>query len=145
MTADTNAPSVSGRSVDISLELAAPVEVVWRALTDPQELVRWFPTDAAIDPRPGGAFTISWEGKWQWDMTITDWQPLSRLRMVDHRARPFDANGVPIGAEPPAALALEITLDARDDTTELDRIRRDVVELTSRFPLYAGRLPTRAS
>ena len=114
-----NASINSGRSVDITRDLDAPVDVVWRALTDPKELVRWFPTDASIEPRLGGAFTIAWEGKWQWEMTITDWQPMSRLRMVDRNARPFDASGEPIRDAAPTALALEITLEARGDKTTL--------------------------
>lgn len=120
MTANTkNDAPVAGRSVDVTIDLDAPVDVVWRALTDSEELVRWFPTDASIDPRPGGAFTISWEGNWQWDMTITDVEPLRRLRMIEQRARPFDADGRPVAAAAPAALALEITLEARGDQTRL--------------------------
>ena len=118
MTADTkNDPRATSRSIDLSVDLDAPVDVVWRALTDPAELVRWFPTDASIDPRPGGAFTISWEGQWQWDMTVTDVEPLRRLRMIDHRARPFDADGRPVAAAAVATLALEITLEALGDKT----------------------------
>ena len=32
-----------GLSVERTLELTAPVDRVWRALTDPEELARWFP------------------------------------------------------------------------------------------------------
>lgn len=44
------------------LTLQAPRDRVWRALTDPVELVRWFPTRSAeLDLRPGGALRLSWE------------------------------------------------------------------------------------
>jgi uncharacterized protein YndB with AHSA1/START domain len=44
------------------LTLQAPRDRVWRALTDPAELVRWFPTRSAeLDLRPGGALRLSWE------------------------------------------------------------------------------------
>ena len=44
------------------LTLQAPRDRVWRALTDPVELVRWFPTQSAeLDLRPGGALRLSWE------------------------------------------------------------------------------------
>lgn len=42
--------------------LQAPRDRVRRALTDPAELVRWFPTQGAeLDLRPGGASRLSWE------------------------------------------------------------------------------------
>jgi uncharacterized protein YndB with AHSA1/START domain len=110
-----NAP----RSAAVTLEIDAPVEAVWQALTDPVELARWFPTDAAVDPRPGGTFAISWDGQWKWEMTITDFEPLHRLRMVDRAARPFDANGQPVTGSATATLALEIVLDGRGGCTVL--------------------------
>jgi uncharacterized protein YndB with AHSA1/START domain len=36
-----------------------PVERVWRAVSDPAELVRWFPSEVAIEPREGGAVRFS--------------------------------------------------------------------------------------
>jgi uncharacterized protein YndB with AHSA1/START domain len=44
------------------LEIRAPRERVWTALTQPEELVRWFPTERAeIDLRTGGAARFEWE------------------------------------------------------------------------------------
>ena len=49
-------------SIRKELTLAAPRGRVWPALTDPEQLVRWFPTLAAeVDLRPGGALRFSWE------------------------------------------------------------------------------------
>ena len=107
------------RSAVVTLEIDAPVEAVWQALTDPVELARWFPTDAAVDPRPGGVFAVSWEGQWQWDMTITDFEPLRRLRMVDRAAQPFDANGQPLSDIAAMTLALEIVVESRAGRTVL--------------------------
>lgn len=43
------------------LTIAAPRERVWRALTEADELVRWFPDRGAeVDLRPGGAFRLTW-------------------------------------------------------------------------------------
>src|ERR1041384_1659975 len=36
-------------------------EVVFKALTQADELIRWFPTRVESDPRPGGKFEFSWE------------------------------------------------------------------------------------
>jgi uncharacterized protein YndB with AHSA1/START domain len=44
------------------VEIRAPRERVWAALTRPEELVRWFPTERAeIDLRPGGDARFDWE------------------------------------------------------------------------------------
>ena len=36
-------------------------EIVFKALTEADELMRWFPTLVESDPRPGGKFHFSWE------------------------------------------------------------------------------------
>ena len=49
-------------SITKELTLSAPKDQVWRALTDPEQLVRWFPTEAAdVDLRPGGTVRFVWE------------------------------------------------------------------------------------
>jgi uncharacterized protein YndB with AHSA1/START domain len=49
-------------AIERTLELAAPPERVWRAITDPDELARWFPQSAQWELRPGGTGVFSWEG-----------------------------------------------------------------------------------
>ena len=44
------------------LEIRAPRERVWAALTEPEQLLRWFPTKRAeVDLRPGGAALLEWD------------------------------------------------------------------------------------
>jgi uncharacterized protein YndB with AHSA1/START domain len=43
------------------VELDAPREEVWEALTDADELAEWFANDVELDPEPGG------EGVFRWD------------------------------------------------------------------------------
>ena len=44
------------------LEIRAPRERVWAALTEPEQLVQWFPTKRAeIELRPGGGAVLEWE------------------------------------------------------------------------------------
>lgn len=62
-----NAPATNS-TTDLSaiekiVELNHPVDRVWRAISDPAELVHWFPnTSATLDTRPGGV------GHWVWDV-----------------------------------------------------------------------------
>lgn len=52
---------MSDRTIELTTTVQAPRETVFRALTDPGELVRWFPSSAESDPRPGGSFAYDYE------------------------------------------------------------------------------------
>ena len=43
------------------VELEAPREEVWEALTDADELAEWFANDVELDPEPGGEGTFRWD------------------------------------------------------------------------------------
>jgi uncharacterized protein YndB with AHSA1/START domain len=43
-------------AIEQKLSVNAPASRVYRALTDASELVRWFPSEAKSDARPGGAY-----------------------------------------------------------------------------------------
>jgi uncharacterized protein YndB with AHSA1/START domain len=61
------------------IEIRAPRERVWSALTEPSELLRWFPTRRAeIDLRTGGEASFVWEdGADEAVVDVVD--PLDRL------------------------------------------------------------------
>ena len=45
-----------------TIEVAAPRERVWAAITEPSELLRWFPTRGAhVDLRVGGEMRLVWD------------------------------------------------------------------------------------
>jgi uncharacterized protein YndB with AHSA1/START domain len=45
-----------------TIEIRAPRDRVWAALTGPEELMHWFPTQhAAVDLRPGGLASFVWD------------------------------------------------------------------------------------
>ena len=48
-----------------TVEVDAPPDAVFRALTDEKELVQWMPTEAKMEPRGGGAirFRFHWEAR----------------------------------------------------------------------------------
>ncbi len=49
------------RDIHMSIEIDAPPEKVFQALTDPEQLDRWMSTAAAIEPDTGGAYSYGWE------------------------------------------------------------------------------------
>jgi uncharacterized protein YndB with AHSA1/START domain len=53
-------------AIERTIKLAHPIDRVWRAVSDPTELARWFPNESAtLDVRPGGTGVFVWiiEGK----------------------------------------------------------------------------------
>ena len=68
------------RSVERHIEIAAPVSAVWKALTDADELVRWFPLEARVSPGPGGAIWMRWDDADTVDDRIEIWEPERHLR-----------------------------------------------------------------
>lgn len=70
---------MSERTVEKVLELDAPVERVWRAITDPAELARWFGDEAEVDLRPGGDAAMTWENHGRYAMRIEEVDPPRRL------------------------------------------------------------------
>jgi len=56
---ETTAPAIP--AIERTLHLAAPPDRVWRAITDPAELSRWFPDTAELDLRVGGSGRFTWK------------------------------------------------------------------------------------
>ncbi len=66
--------------IEMRLELEAPPERVWRALTDARELSQWFPDDGAeLEARDGGAGWFTWKGHGRFAVAIEIFDPPRRL------------------------------------------------------------------
>jgi uncharacterized protein YndB with AHSA1/START domain len=50
---------IPGR-IERDILIEAPVEVVWRAVTEPDQISSWFTDTAVIDVREGGEGTLTW-------------------------------------------------------------------------------------
>jgi uncharacterized protein YndB with AHSA1/START domain len=109
------------RAFRMSLDLDATPEEVWRALTQADELVRWFSTGARVTPGEGGTMVWSWGEGEDWQTRIDAWEPGRRLRLVQDAAKPYDAEGRPLAAEEaePARIAMEFTLETVQGKTRL--------------------------
>jgi len=49
-------------TIEREITAAGPIEKVWRALTDADELAQWFGDSAELDLKPGGTFRVGWSG-----------------------------------------------------------------------------------
>lgn len=70
---------MSERTVEKTLELDAGVDQVWRAITEPAELGRWFGDRAEVDLRPGGDAFMIWKEHGRYAMRIEEVDPPRRL------------------------------------------------------------------
>jgi uncharacterized protein YndB with AHSA1/START domain len=57
-----NVVSTDTSPIARDVEIGAPAERVFRLLTEPEELVRWWPDSAEIEPRVGGRFRFVFRG-----------------------------------------------------------------------------------
>lgn len=73
------------RSSTATIELPSPPDVVWRALTDAQEVARWFPLSASVRPGKGGEVVWDWGELYHWPLHIEVWEPGRRLRLTQER------------------------------------------------------------
>jgi uncharacterized protein YndB with AHSA1/START domain len=109
------------RAFEMSLDIDASRNEVWRALTDARELVRWFPLEARVTPGAGGTMAWSWGQGSGWETRIDAWEPGRLLRLVQEDARPYDSEGrqLPPGQAEPSRIAMEFTLETHKGKTRL--------------------------
>jgi len=50
----------TARLMEKEFALDAPVEKIWRMLTDPEELAQWFPLKTSVNPGKGRPISLSW-------------------------------------------------------------------------------------
>lgn len=98
------------RTFERSLDIAAPADAVWSALTDAQELERWFPVSSDVKPGVGGSILLSWGSPWDGRAPIQIWEPSRHLRI-----------GWPWGGKPgePSPLAVDYYLESHGASTRL--------------------------
>jgi uncharacterized protein YndB with AHSA1/START domain len=54
---------MTAQRIEREIVIDAPVEVVWRVLTEPEHLQAWFSAAAELDARPGGIGTLTFENR----------------------------------------------------------------------------------
>jgi uncharacterized protein YndB with AHSA1/START domain len=89
------------RSYEKNFEVAAPVESVWKAITEGDELTRWFCQEARCEPDIGGQQHIDWGGGAKATCVITVWEPNAHLRT--EAVRPDLDNSMSAGKSEPYA------------------------------------------
>jgi len=68
------------RKLEFVLEIDAPPEEVWKALTEADQITRWFCPDARVEPGEGGSIWISWGPGMEAASPIRIWEPGRHLQ-----------------------------------------------------------------
>jgi uncharacterized protein YndB with AHSA1/START domain len=100
------------------VHIAAPVERVWRLLTEPEHVAVWFAFDGAeIDLRPGGAVVYRWKEHGEYHGVVERVEPPHRYSLRQAQVpgeRPREGN----------ATLVEFTLTPRDGGTQVRVVER---------------------
>jgi uncharacterized protein YndB with AHSA1/START domain len=107
--------------IERAVEIACPPAKVWAALTTAEGLSAWFGNDAAIDPRPGGAAWMTWEGEGKVDLRIERIDEPSVLGFT------WPIYGLP--DDDPRRTYVEFTLEATANGTRLTVVETGFAQL----------------
>jgi uncharacterized protein YndB with AHSA1/START domain len=123
---------VAADSVEREILIEASAEVVWRVITEPEQISRWFSDAAELDGRPGADGTLTWKpggrgGDRQADLIVP-------IRVVD--AEPFSRFSFrwnhPQGAAPDESNSalVELSLIEEADGTRLRVVENGIRAVT---------------
>lgn len=108
------------RSLTTETEIAAPLDAVWKALTETEELTRWFPLEAGKNP--DGTLWMSWRNEFKWDSRIEIAEPPHHFRYTTVETLTGEEQPSPRAQEKPAAppvTATDFYLETRSGKTAL--------------------------
>ncbi|MDN5203668.1 SRPBCC domain-containing protein [Fulvivirgaceae bacterium BMA10] len=69
------------RDIKKTLEIDAPISQVWKALTEAEELKKWFPLDAEVVPGENGSIKLIWGDLYAWEVHIESWDEEKHLKL----------------------------------------------------------------
>ena len=126
------------RSQQQEIEIDAPIEAVWKALTDAEELTRWFVEEARVTPGEGGRIWGSWGGNQEGEKQIDGWEPNKRL-LLRQLPSPVTAEcGGADAAQLQAPIIEEYTLETRGGRTVLRLVHSGIPDSPEWKDYYDG-------
>lgn len=117
------------RSTELSREIDAPVEAVWKALTEAEELQRWFPLEAVVTSEK---VNLTWGGGIDWNMEIEEQKENEYLRWA------YDKEHHHLVGQKARRLAVEFFLEAKKGSTMLRIVHSGFGNEKSWDDLYDG-------
>lgn len=84
------------RSHETVIDIEATPEEVFRALTDPEQIVKWFVAGARVDGRLGGEYVKIWAPGMESKSIISAWEPGKHFGTYSERSIAFGCEGRPM-------------------------------------------------
>jgi uncharacterized protein YndB with AHSA1/START domain len=117
----------NSRTLDHQYFIRAPPANVFRALTDPEWLVKWLADRAELDPRKGGRYSLGWTGGPTHSGTIVEFEPGRSIALA------WDWPGVDLHGT-----VFALAVEPQDDGTLLRVQHRGFPRLEAWTDLYGG-------
>jgi uncharacterized protein YndB with AHSA1/START domain len=113
--------------IERDVEIEAPVDVVWRTITEPDQITRWFADQVELELKPGGRGYLGFDQQGKKEGTTIAVETVDRPNRFAFRwNRPQDAD-----PDPTNSILVEFTLDARGpERTHLRVVETGVESVT---------------
>jgi uncharacterized protein YndB with AHSA1/START domain len=104
----------SARKLELQIDVNAPVEEIWKAITEAEGIASWFAPIAKVS-KPGvdGEVTFAWSEEMSMTSRVDVWEPNRRVRWIDD----------PSFMGPGTALAVEFQLESAGGKTRVRLIQ----------------------
>jgi uncharacterized protein YndB with AHSA1/START domain len=121
------------RTQQHEIVIDAPIEAVWKAISDGEELTRWFVEEASVEPGVGGTISVSWGGDEKAQGRIDAWEPNRKLRKT---LMPFEMGAAKYDGTTP--MVDEYTIERRDGKTVLRLVSSGIPDAPEWDGFYNG-------
>ena len=112
----------STRAIVVSIEVDAPRDRVWRTMTDPEFVSRWFAPIASGETGEGGHLTVSWGPGADWTTWIHEWDPPRRVLYSSTKAGDENREQTEEEVEQAASMTTTYRLEERDGGTLVELV-----------------------
>ena len=87
MVESKDVTAASGRAHETRVAVDAPIEEVWKAITEAEAIARWFAPKMTVEPGVGGFVLADFGPGMEWKTVIEVWEPNRHLRLVETRGQ----------------------------------------------------------
>jgi uncharacterized protein YndB with AHSA1/START domain len=103
------------RSHETIIDIKTTPEELFRALTDPTQIVKWFAPEARVDPQVGGEYFFSWGPGMEGRTIISAWEPNTHFGTGKERSVTYGSKGTPVDTGVMRRIAVDYYIESIGD------------------------------
>ena len=100
------------RTYEITVDLKATPEEVFRAVSEPEEIKKWFAPIVRSDKRVGGEFFVSWSDETGPSSTISSWDPPTHTGGYKDRSFAYSNTGAEVETGTTRRISVDYYIEA---------------------------------